>query len=124
VASFTASFDVYTDEFCMLTIYGTEGTMKIPDPNCFGGVVKVYKEGEGWKDYPVTFPYDGPSRGLGLADMAKCMEEGGMHRANYQQQLHVLDIMTAFERSNKAGAPIHLETPYERQRPMWQEKEF
>jgi len=124
VASFTASFDVYTDEFCMLTIYGTEGTMKIPDPNCFGGVVKVYKEGQGWKDYPVTFPYDGPSRGLGLADMAKCMEEGGMHRANYQQQLHVLDIMTAFARSNKANAPIHLETPYERQRPMWQEKEF
>jgi len=124
VASYTASFDVYTDMYDMLMIYGTEGTLKIPDPNRFDGVVKVFKPETGWQDYPLTFPYSEPSRSLGLADMAKAIEEGITPRAGYQQQLHVLDIMTAFSRSNKAGAPVQLDTPYERQRPMWQEKEF
>ena len=34
------------------------------------------------------------------------------------------NVRAAFSRSNKAGAPIKLDTPYERQRPMQQEKEF
>ena len=119
------TFDVYYPGQARLEIYGTEGTLFVPDPNTFGGPIRLLRpENKEVQELPLVFDYSMNSRGLGLADMAKAIEEGITPRAGYQQQLHVLDIMTAFSRSNKAGAPIKLDTPYERQRPMQQEKEF
>ena len=54
-----------------IEIYGTEGTLSLPDPNTFGGPVKTAKAGEKeWADVPLTHGYADQSRGLGVADMA------------------------------------------------------
>ncbi len=124
VVSMTMSFDTFIDRGDMIRIFGSEGTILVPDPNCFGGSVKIIRPGKGVEEIPLEFSYTENSRALGLADMAASIEQGIFHRANYRQQLHVLDIMTAFARSSDAGAPVKITSPFERQKPMLAEKEF
>lgn len=54
------------------------------------------------------------ARGLGVADMAKALRTGRACRADCSQTLHVLEIMTAFEKSSLEGRYLELETTYER----------
>ena len=118
VSVFT-TFDVYHNVNAQLEIYGTEGSIRVPDPNNFGGKVKVMRGRVcEYFEIPLLFNYTENCRALGLADMAKSLTSGRMHRANYAQQLHVLEIMSSFEKSSKEGRRITLETPYERQAPM------
>lgn len=115
VGVITTSFDVYYDRQACLEIYGTEGTLKVPDPNCFGGEIFLYRPEEGcFKAVPLSYAYKENSRGLGLADMAAALMSGRPFRADSGQTLHVLEIMTAFERSSREGRFIELETSYER----------
>jgi hypothetical protein len=67
---------------------------------------------------PRIFNYTENSRGLGLADMAKALQTGRNFRANYKQQLHVVEIMSAFYTSSEKNEFIKIESPYERGNPM------
>ena len=62
----------------------------------------------------LAFDYQENSRGLGVADMAKALRTGRACRADCSQTLHVLEIMTAFEKSSLEGRYLELETTYER----------
>ena len=115
IASFTASFDSYTAFSEYIEIFGEKGSIRVPDPNTFGGPVRLLFPGKGYEEIPLDEGFTGNSRALGLSDMASAMEEGRFHRANCMQQLHVLDIMTAFERSSRANAPVEITSPFERQ---------
>lgn len=118
-------------------IYGTKGTLLVPDPNTFGGPIRLYrpedqakthamdpglmeKGGEflGFKEMPLLFDYCENSRGLGLADMCKAIETGRPIRSEKQQTLHVLEILTGFEKSSKEGKYLPLTTRYQRAQPM------
>lgn len=115
----TTTFDVYYDTSASLEIYGTKGTLRVPDPNGFDGPVMLLRPESGtFKEIPLVFDYSENCRGLGLADMAKSIQEGRALRAGSDQMLHVLEIMTAFERSSREGRTIPLESPYERQKAM------
>lgn len=115
VVTITTTFDVYYDNSACLEIYGTKGTLKVPDPNGFGGPVQLLRPEEGiFREIPLVFDYKENSRGLGLADMAKALRTGRSVRAGYHQTLHVLEVMTAFEKSCKEGRFVALESPYER----------
>ena len=72
----------------------------------------------GTKEIPLMFDYRENSRALGLSDMCKAIETGREYRANYQQQHHVLEIMTSFEKSSELGQYVPLKTRYERAIPM------
>lgn len=113
VATITTSFDTYYDNSAVLEVYGTEGTLKVPDPNGFGGPVYLFRPEDGeFKEMPLTCNYRDNSRGLGLADMAKALQTGRRARADYTQTLHVLEIMTSLEKNSKEF--IELTTRYER----------
>ena len=102
-----------------VVIYGSEGTLRVPDPNNFGGDVLLMRGRTGvYEKIPLLFPYQGQSRAVGLADMAKAIETGRPWRANSAQQLHVVEILSSFRRSSAEGRTITLETPYERSAPM------
>lgn len=119
VATITTTFDVYYDTSASLEIYGTKGTLRVPDPNGFDGPVMLLRPESGtFKEIPLVFDYSENCRGLGLADMAKSIQEGRALRAGSDQMLHVLEIMTAFERSSREGRTVPLESPYERQKAM------
>lgn len=120
VGTITTTFDVYTDRQDKLEIYGSEGTLRVPDPNGFGGSITLFRPEDGsFKEMPLLFDYSENSRGLGLADMAKALRTGRAARADAQQTLHVLEIMTAIEKSSQEGRYVELSTTYERRPPMF-----
>lgn len=115
VVSLTVSFDSYTDRNEYIEIYGETGTIRVPDPNFFGGTVYINREGKGFEPVELVEGFTRDSRAIGLSDMADAIEEKRFHRANYMQQLHVLEIMLAFEKSSRSNAAVAIESPYERQ---------
>lgn len=119
VGTILTTFDVCYPGQARLEIYGTEGTLFVPDPNTFGGPVKLlHREDKHLQEIPLCFDYAEESRGLGLADMAKAIQTGRDMRAGWQQTLHVLEIMTSFEKSSSAGALVPIESKYQRGKPM------
>lgn len=119
LASIFTTFDVYYPGQARLEIYGSEGTMILPDPNTFGGPIRIFRPESGMsEELPILFDYAKNSRGLGLADMAAAISTGREARAGEQQIMHVLDVLTGFERSAKSGQWLDMETPYTRHEPM------
>ena len=119
VASIITSFDVWHSTLPWLEIYGSEGTMLVPDPNNFSGSVKVRRAGaEQWSDMPLTHSFAENSRGLGVLDMAVAIQEGRAHRASGDLAYHVLDIMHAIHDASNENRHIHLTSGVERPAPM------
>ena len=115
VITMISSFDCYKHGHCPIEIYGTEGSLQVPDPNTFDGPVRVFKPGyEDWKEVPLTHGYTENSRSIGAADMAYALRSGRPHRANGQLANHVLEIMLAFDKSSEAKKEIVLETTCDR----------
>lgn len=113
------TFDVYYPEQARFEVYGTEGTLFVPDPNCFGGPIRLLRPEEGeLREIPLLFDYKEDSRALGLADMACALRSGREFRADWNQTLHVLEILTAFEKSSMEKSYHRLETSYSRRIPM------
>ncbi len=109
------SFDVAKHGHAPLEIYGETGTLIVPDPNGFGGEVKLARPGKPWRGVPVKAPYaDDNYRSLGLADMAHAIRDGRPHRASGALALHVLEVMLAFQRSSDEGRRIEIATRPER----------
>lgn len=104
VGTIVTSFDVWHSTLPCIEVYGTEGSMLVPDPNGFGGEVKVRRRGaDEWKTIPHSHGFLGQGRGLGVADMAAGIELGYPHRANGDLAYHVLEAMTAFQEASETG---------------------
>ena len=105
VATIMTSFDVWAHELPRIEIYGTQGSLSVPDPNTFGGPVRVRRAGASeWSEVPLTHGYAENSRGIGVADMAYAIQSGRAHRVSGELAYHVLDIMHAVEDSSASGA--------------------
>jgi len=119
VGTIFTTFDVYRANLPIIEIYGSEGTLSVPDPNGFGGPVRLFRHDTGeFKEIEVDEGYSSNSRALGLADMAKALETGRKARASSDLTFHVLDIMTSFQRSSDSKQHIELTTKPERPAPM------
>ena len=119
IGNIFTTFDVYYKSGQKIEIYGTEGTMSVPDPNCFGGSVMILRPESGeYKEVPNCFGYPENSRGLGLADMAKALQTGRKFRCDSTQTLHVLEILEAFRKSSESGSFVDLRTKYTPPSPM------
>ena len=120
IGNIFTTFDVNAvNQGSCIEIYGSEGSISVPDPNQFDGEVTL-KRGRSKEiiQMPRIFNYKENSRGLGLADMAKALQTGRGFRANYQQQLHVVEIMSAFYTSSEKNEFVKIESTYERTAPM------
>ena len=119
VGSVITSFDVWAAQLPRIEIYGTRGSLSVPDPNTFGGPVRLFRAGsEEWEDVPVPFGYIGNSRGLGLADMAVALRTGRKPRNDGTQTYHVLDAMHAFHDASDTGTVYKLASTCERPAPL------
>ena len=107
------------DKNRFIEIYGTEGTLFVPDPNCFGGPVQLFRPEDGKvREIPLMYAYSENSRALGLADMAKAIQTGREARCGVQQTYHVLEVMEGFATSAARGAWVDIESKFERQPAM------
>lgn len=119
VGTIFTTFDIYGGDGCRIDIYGTEGTLSVPDPNGFGGPVRLLHKDGSSEDIPVSdFRFDQNSRALGLTDMALSIAEGRHSRCSYDQTFHVLEIMTMIQKSSDEGRRIKLTTHFDRCEPM------
>jgi predicted dehydrogenase len=119
VATVIMSFDVWDARLPRIEIYGSEGTLSVPDPNGFGGPVSVFRPGnEARQDVPLTHSYAENSRGLGVADMASAILCGRPHRASGELACHVLDVMHAFHDAAEEGVYAELQSSCGRPAPL------
>jgi predicted dehydrogenase len=116
----TLSFDVPKHSHLPYELYGTEASLLVPDPNWFGGEVKIAKpRAEAWEDVPVTLPYaDANYRSLGVADMAHAILADRPHRASGELALHVLEVMEAFDVASKEERVVDIKTTTSRPAPL------
>jgi predicted dehydrogenase len=93
VATLITSFDVWGHTLPRIEIYGSEGSLSVPDPNTFWGPVRLLQAGsQEWMEVPLTHS-DAVRRGVGVADMALAIGRGEAHRASGELAYHVLDVM-------------------------------
>lgn len=119
VATIITSFDVWKSTLPRIEVYGSEGTLSVPDPNTFGGPVVLWrpdsKEGE---EIPLLPIRDTNSRSLGVADMAHALRNGRPHRANGEMAYHILDIMHTIHDASRLGRHVEMQSSCLRPSPM------
>ncbi|TLS38394.1 Gfo/Idh/MocA family protein [Pseudalkalibacillus caeni] len=114
-ASLTTSFDVWHTTLPYIEVYGTKGTMLIPDPNSYGGEIKIKKEGDSdWKSVPIEFPYTENDRGIGVLDLIRSIKRKVKHRANASVGMHVLEIMHGLIKSAEEKKFVSINSTCER----------
>ncbi|WP_105373530.1 Gfo/Idh/MocA family protein [Neorhizobium huautlense] len=118
----SASWDVWSHRHANMELYGTEGSLFVPDPNFFGGVVEASgrnKDIQPLEDWDHPFGVlnqespQGPRanyRTAGLADMAIAIIEGRDARCSLERTLHGVDVMTSILKSGEEGRFIELST--------------
>lgn len=144
IGTLITSFDLYDTTHSHIIVYGTEGSLKLPDPNTFGGKIEKLQpahfarkrdplsvgrtpddkedantiERPVWAELPLTRPYITNSRGLGVSDLARAIREGGPARASGDLAYHALDVMLATLDSSVANRHIQIESTVERPAPL------
>ncbi|MEF2071892.1 Gfo/Idh/MocA family protein [Consotaella aegiceratis] len=118
--TFLASWDVWRHGLSPMELHGTEGSMRVPDPNWFGGELATAigrGEWETWTtvdrvfgrpNWPHAEPVNANYRGLGLAEMARAIDEGRPHRANGDLGLHVLAVMMGTLEAALSGKRVEI----------------
>jgi predicted dehydrogenase len=108
IVTLAASWDVWAHRHKEIELYGETGSIYVPDPNYFGGVVSVVDQTKAMTDLDTSAHVFGKTnesdtrgvalanyRGLGLADMAAALQQGRGHRCNLELAVHVTDVMTS-----------------------------
>jgi predicted dehydrogenase len=117
--SFATRFAQY-DRAAPINIFGTEGTLLVPDPNYFGGAVKIRRNADSeFTELPPLFSHS-YERSVGLADMAWAAQLRRAPRASGEQGLAVLDVMLGFLDSSRSGRAYKPVTRYRRPAPLAQ----
>ncbi len=110
-ATLVTSFDVKATRLRNIEIYGSEATLVVPDPNTFGGPLKLRSLiADDWRDLTLPTPNVAQQRGIGLADMLSATAAGRPHRASAELALHVLELMSGALRSSAEGRRLELTT--------------
>ena len=121
-ATIITSFDMWPHNLPKVEIYGSLGTLSVPDPNQFGGEVKMWRKETGkWEDVPLLEARHETGRIIGVADMAQAIEVNRPHRANSALAYHVLDIMHAIHEASSQGQHIELISSCDRPAPLTEE---
>lgn len=124
VGTLTASFDLWSDHVPHIEIYGTEGILRLPDPNEFHGDVTVKANAaREWTVVPPVLALDGwvsqegMLRGLGVADLVESLA-GAPQRASAELGYHVLEVLASVEASSTTETVQRLKSSPPRPEPV------
>ena len=119
--TFCASWDVQQHGHSNMELYGQTGTLHVPDPNYFGGDVRMTQAKsfvnipDAWQ-HPFGKANEGANanyRTAGLADMASGILENRPHRCSLEFSLHVVDVMTSILTSGETRSFVEIGTTCE-----------
>ena len=133
VGQMMVSFDVWESETPRLEVYGTEGTLCIPDPdpgdgaNIFQGPVWLRTRGTSrwtmrprpiapadWAVMENTHGLNFDARGVGLAELAQAVREDREPRASGALGQHLCEIMEGMLTSPGLGRFVDIESTLDR----------
>jgi predicted dehydrogenase len=132
--TFGASWDVYRHSNQPIELHGTKGSLRLPNPDTFGGVVSVSDHGAEWQDidtatqlfgtrnWPVEAPDRANYRMVGLADFAASIVEGRRPRASGDVALHILKVMEAILVAARTGTAQGIVGEVDRAQPLTEEQ--
>ncbi len=131
------SFDVMNHKRNHIELYGTKGSIIVPDPNMFGGPIFISHElGSIWEEISVEDKILGKTnivnhsgrsneaaqqanyRGIGLAEMIDSIENKREHLCNSELALHVLDIIDSILLSSISKSEVNLRTTCKKPPPL------
>ncbi|MHB8507894.1 MAG: Gfo/Idh/MocA family protein [Candidatus Dormibacteria bacterium] len=115
--SIGASFDVWNphEDARRLRVFGSQGTIDLPDPNAFAGTVRLWRPGAAaWTEQASGEASEMQLRGLGLIDMVRAIEEARPHRASSEMALHVLEMMEGIVGASGGGDYRNLTSTFDR----------
>ncbi len=119
IGNVITSFDVWSHQLPHIEIYGTEGSLSVPDPNTFSGPISIRRaRDKEWREVPLTHGYTKNSRGIGLADMAHAIRANTPQRASGEMAYHVIDIMQSIHEASADGRHIELSSTCDRPAPL------
>lgn len=120
VGTIITTFDVWAHQMPFIEIYGSRATLRMPDPNNFGGLPQIKTQSDTeWRAMPLSHGFQENSRGIGVSDLADSLfRKRKTFRANGEIAYHVLDIMESLHVSSEKGGHITLSSACERPQPM------
>ena len=105
-------------------IHGTKGILCLPDPNGFGGEVRL-QPNWAYDQTPAParvlqsgFGFSDNSRGVGPAEMAWAVRANRPARAGADMACHVLEVIDAIIESGRTNAFVDVESTFERPAPL------
>lgn len=107
------------NEAPQIILYGSEGMLFLPDPNGFGGEVRVQLKGQ--KEpfaLPHTHAFAENSRGLGVAEMAWALRNGREPRASKEMALHGVELLLGIQESAQSKRFYELRSTFARPAPL------
>jgi len=127
----TTSWDVWQHRRLHFEIYGSEGSMLVPDPNFFGGEPLVTERDGDWTPLDISaHPFGKPNRYtnngahvadyriIGLLDMTAAIRDERPPRASCELAMHVMEVLDAVERASVEGRHVNIETPCRQPEPL------
>ncbi|WP_420012654.1 Gfo/Idh/MocA family protein [Tateyamaria sp.] len=122
IITLLSSWDVWANSHPTMELYGSTGSLNVPDPNFFGGDLTVTDRNgpataQSW-DHPFGTPNTDDNRanyrGAGLADMALAIAADTPHRCNSAFATHVVEVMTAILTAGDTGQVMTMTTTCDR----------
>src|SRR6201996_9305066 len=115
LSTLVMSFEVWAGRLPRIEVYGTSGSLSVPDPNGFEGPSHIFRAGDSeWSPVAEAGGYRGASRGYGVSDLAIALAAGTPHRADGQLAYHVLDVMESMLAAAPAGRAVEVASTCER----------
>lgn len=111
--TFSLNGDSAANDQAAFTIHGTKGILRLGDANQFGGEIAFFPNDfhhPAWEVLTPVSPLQDNCRGIGVADLARCVREGGEHLASGEMACHVLDVIEKMMESGKTGQAVRMET--------------
>lgn len=120
--------DGFNPEIPRVEIFGTEGTLILPDPNCFGGfgldvyLTRIGNKGTFKMPFTHTFEDTDPAvppksgkrepchnswRGIAVVDMAYALRRNRPHRSSADLALHTVEIVSAIEENSQNHPEVY-----------------
>lgn len=136
IVSMNISFDIWHSNLPMFEIYGTDGTLEVPDPNMSGGRPRIYrkertldvlyddsretKEKQDTSvELPELYPHIGDyTRGIGVLDLACAIDEKRKPRVNAEMACHVIEAITGMMESAQDKKVYEMKTTCEKPEPI------
>lgn len=111
IVNLNASFDVWRHNNPRIELYGSSGTLTLPEPSGFGGDLRLFRQGaEDWEVLPPVGEFQKTTRGLGLADLSHAIAENRRPSCSGYLARHVIEVIEAVGRSAESGEFVTITT--------------